>query len=147
MAESHAYMTEAKKRRSEAEKARGFFKRGTDPVAREEKIKALKEKLPCKACGQLGNRKDDAVCPSNKSARRTHMVSTDLVGAEKGSPRGTRRIHHVSNHVSIFMAKAGNPDVVTDVALTMKMDTWWIRLHLAPRGEPFSAPTRTVDTM
>ena len=61
------------------------------------------------------------MCPrSDKGAARTHMVSGDLVGAEKGSPgspRGTRRTHHVSSHVPIFMVKSGNPDVVTEVAL------------------------------
>ena len=37
---SSAFMTQAKKRRAEAETARGFFKKGTYPVARDERMKA-----------------------------------------------------------------------------------------------------------
>ena len=77
--ESSAFMTQAKKRRAEAEKARGLFKKGTDPVARDERMRDLKSRLPCKACGKLGHWKDDDACPRKASSKSAHLVSIFMV--------------------------------------------------------------------
>ena len=60
--ENEAYITQAKKSRSEMEKARDFYKkpsRGSNP----DRIKELKSRLPCVKCGKLGHWKDDPECP------------------------------------------------------------------------------------
>ena len=58
-------------------------------------MRELKSRLPCKACGKLGHWKDDDACPRKSGGRNVHDT-------------------HI---VSIFMVKAGNPDVVIDIAL------------------------------
>ena len=64
--EAKAFMTQAKKQRSEVEKARGFFKKTSGGEDKADRIKKLKARLPCAACGQLGHWKDDPECPHNK---------------------------------------------------------------------------------
>ncbi|CAK0825609.1 unnamed protein product [Prorocentrum cordatum] len=68
LTENEVLMTQAKKARAEAEKARDFYRgpggrasggRGADS----ERIRKLKLTLPCKRCGRLGHWKDDPECP------------------------------------------------------------------------------------
>ena len=69
--ESRAYLTQAKKRRAEAEKARGFYKKGVDPAAREEKIKAKKKrKLELADAQKARNQEAEANEPKSKKARQ-----------------------------------------------------------------------------
>ena len=50
-----AYETEAKRRRGDVTKARGYLRKAQDPAARADRIRRLKLKLPCMKCGQLGH--------------------------------------------------------------------------------------------
>ena len=84
--EAEAFITQAKKHRSEIEKARGFFKRGATGDSRDktDRIKKLKARLPCAKCGQLGHWKDDPECPMNKKNQSNHTSSQ-----KRGKPTGS----------------------------------------------------------
>jgi hypothetical protein len=61
--EANVLLTRAKKQRAEVEKARGFFKKGAKQDGRDDKVGAMKNKLPCSKCGQLGHWHKDKNCP------------------------------------------------------------------------------------
>ena len=97
--EADAFLTQAKKQRSEIEKARGFFKKAaySDPKDKAERLKKLKARLPCAKCGALGHWKDDPECPMNKGHKKTktsgsyytYVLEQELLGEGRvGPPRG-----------------------------------------------------------
>ena len=67
-------MTQAKKQRADVIKARGFFKKGSNPQEREERVKKMKPRHPCKACRQLGHWKDDKECPKKSSGKAIDAI-------------------------------------------------------------------------
>ena len=71
MAEARAFITQARKQRAEVEKARGFYQKGgSKDKDKEERIRKLKARLPCKNCRKLGHWKDDPQCPKNKHKKK-----------------------------------------------------------------------------
>jgi len=81
--ESEIYMTQARKQRAEIEKARDFYKNpkknGGKDKSQDDRMKQLKLRLPCMACGALGHWKDDKECPKKgaggaKGSHKANMV-------------------------------------------------------------------------
>ena len=83
LAEAEAYLTRAKKQRAEVEKARGFFKKGAPREGRDERVKAMKNKLPCSKCGQLNHWHKDPECPMFGKPFKDKGRGTKKVGRRK----------------------------------------------------------------
>ena len=61
--ENEVMITQAKKHRSDIEKAREFYRDPRQHGDGKDRLKALKARLPCAKCGKTGHWKDDPECP------------------------------------------------------------------------------------
>ncbi|CAE8713408.1 unnamed protein product [Polarella glacialis] len=84
--EAEILMTQASKKRAEADKARGFSKI-EDPAARSKRIVEMKSRMPCSACkskGKMvyGHWHEDEACPyrKKKAANQTNMTTREEEG-------------------------------------------------------------------
>ena len=77
LTESEAYITQAKKHRSEMEKARDFYKKPSSHNKEEQakKIANLKNRIPCMRRGQTGHWKDAKACPKHPQHVPTNHVT------------------------------------------------------------------------
>jgi hypothetical protein len=76
--EAEILLTQAKKKRSEAEQARGYFRK-PGGKEQEERLRQLKAKLPCTRCkshGKVvyGHWKDDDACPYKSKGDKTNFM-------------------------------------------------------------------------
>ena len=71
-----SFVTQAKKQRNHAVRARNFFRRKKeDPAAREARIAKLKQKLPCSGCKKFGHWIRE--CPARKQENLSTPCMTD----------------------------------------------------------------------
>ena len=85
--EAEAYLIRAKKQRAEVEKARGFFKKGAPRDGSDKHTGAMKQKLPCLKCGQLGHCHKDPTCPKSNDP----FPARDGKAKGKGSGKKKRK--------------------------------------------------------
>ena len=67
----------AKKFQADVDKARAFYRDPRKHGSAGDRIKALKQKLPCARCGRTGHWKDDPECPLNSEDQFLVMVLQD----------------------------------------------------------------------